>query len=153
MADPRYDLVGDIHGHADALHRLLDKLSYVEIEGIFRHPERKIVFVGDFIDRGPEQREVLRIARAMCEAGSARAVLGNHEFNAIGWASQSEDGGFLRGHSAKNAHQHAEFLRQLEDNSRAHQDAVCWFKSLPVWLELPGLRVIHACWHDHSARH
>jgi hypothetical protein len=47
-----------------------------------------MIFVGDFIDRGPQQREVLRIARAMCEAGSASAVLGNHEFNAIGWATQ-----------------------------------------------------------------
>jgi hypothetical protein len=145
-----YDLVGDIHGHANPLHRLLDKLGYAEIEGIFRHPERKMVFVGDFIDRGPQQREVLRIAHAMCQAGSANAVLGNHEFNAIGWAAQSEDGDFLRSHSAKNAHQHAEFLQQFEENSAAHQDAVSWFKSLPVWLDLPGLRVVHACWHEPS---
>jgi len=146
----RYDLVGDIHGHAEPLRRLLHKLGYAEAEGVFRHPNRKMIFVGDFIDRGPEQREVLRIARAMCEAGSARAVLGNHEFNAIGWASQNEDGGFLRNHSDKNAHQHAEFLRQFEDNSPAHRDAVSWFKSLPVWLDLPGLRVVHACWHEPS---
>jgi hypothetical protein len=145
-----YDLVGDIHGHVDPLHRLLDKLNYTEIEGIFRHPERQMIFVGDFIDRGPEQREVLRVARSMCGAGSASAVLGNHEFNAIGWAAQSENGGFLRGHSAKNAHQHAEFLSQVEENSAAHEDAVNWFKSLPVWLDLPGLRVVHACWHEPS---
>ena len=42
-----YDLVGDIHGHADALNRLLRELDYAEIEGIFRHPERQIIFVGD----------------------------------------------------------------------------------------------------------
>ena len=57
-----YDLVGDIHGHADALHRLLDELAYAEIEGVFRHPERQMIFVGDFIDRGPQQRE-LRVSR------------------------------------------------------------------------------------------
>ena len=85
LINQAYDIVGDIHGHADALCRLLDKLDYAEIEGVFRHLERKMIFVGDFIDRGPEQREVLRIARSMCEAGSASAVLGNHEFNAIGW--------------------------------------------------------------------
>ena len=150
MSNQGYDIVGDIHGHADPLHRLLHKLDYAEIDGVFRHPERKMIFVGDFIDRGPQQREVLRIARAMCEAGSASAVLGNHEFNAIGWATQSENGDFLRSHSAKNAHQHAEFLRQFEENSAAHQDAVSWFKSLPVWLDLPGLRVVHACWHEPS---
>jgi hypothetical protein len=145
-----YDLVGDIHGHADALHRLLRELDYSEVEGLFRHPQRKMIFVGDFIDRGPQQREVLRIARSMCEAGAASAVMGNHEFNAIGWAAQNRDGGFLRSHSKKNANQHAKFLRQIEEDSTSHKDAVSWFRSLPIWLELPGLRAVHACWHEPS---
>jgi hypothetical protein len=145
-----YDIVGDIHGHAEHLCRLLEKLGYVENEGVLRHRERKMIFVGDFIDRGPEQREVLRIARSMCEAGSASAVLGNHEFNAIGWAAKNNDGGFLRSRSAKNAHQHAEFLRQVGADSSDHEDAVRWFRTLPVWLELPGFRVVHACWHEPS---
>lgn len=38
-----YDLVGDIHGHADPLHRLLDRLGYEEVEGIFQHPVRQMV--------------------------------------------------------------------------------------------------------------
>jgi hypothetical protein len=150
MSTHGYDIVGDIHGHADALHRLLDALGYAEVEGVFRHSERKMLFVGDFVDRGPEQREVLQIARSMCEAGSAAAVLGNHEFNAIGWATQQDDGGFLRDHSSKNAHQHGEFLRQLEADSSDHQDAIRWFRSLPVWLDLSGIRVVHACWHEPS---
>jgi hypothetical protein len=145
-----YDLVGDIHGHADALHRLLRALDYVEIGGVFRHPERQMIFVGDFIDRGPQQREVLKIARSMCEAGAARAVMGNHEFNAIGWATQDEDGAFLRSHSAKNANQHSKFLRQTGENSAADKDAIDWFRTLPVWLDLPRFRVVHACWHDAS---
>jgi hypothetical protein len=150
LIDQGYDIVGDIHGHGDPLRRLLDKLGYTAFDGIFRHPKREMIFVGDFIDRGPEQREVLRIGRSMCDAESASAVLGNHEFNAIGWAAQNEDGGFLRSHSAKNTHQHAEFLRQFEEDSVTHQDAVNWFRSLPVWLDLPGLRVVHACWHEPS---
>src|SRR5271155_4517633 len=145
-----YDLVGDIHGHADPLHRLLEKLDYAEVEGVFRHPQRRMIFVGDFIDRGPQQREVLRIARSMCEAGVASAVMGNHEFNAIGWAVQNRDGGFLRSHSKKNASQHAKFLRQLEEASADHKDALSWFRSLPISLDLPGLRVVHACWHEPS---
>jgi hypothetical protein len=48
---------------------------------IYRHETRKVIFVGDFLDRGPEQKEALRVARN--EAGTAAAVLGNHEFNAI----------------------------------------------------------------------
>ena len=34
-----YDLVGDIHGHADALCRLLQELEYAEVDGVFRHGE------------------------------------------------------------------------------------------------------------------
>jgi hypothetical protein len=77
-------------------------------------------------------------------------VMGNHEFNAIGWAAKHKDGTFLRPHSAKNEHQHAEFLRQIGAESSDHQEAVRWFRSLPVWLDLPGLRAVHACWHEPS---
>ena len=103
MSEQGYDLIGDIHGHADALRRLMIKLGYSEVDGTFRHDCRKVIFVGDFVDRGPDQREVLRIARNMCEAGTASAVLGNHEFNAIAWAISNGDGEFLRTHSEKNA--------------------------------------------------
>jgi hypothetical protein len=47
--------------------------------------------VGDFVDRGPHQRDVLKIARDMCEAETASAVLGNHEFNAIAWAMPDDE--------------------------------------------------------------
>src|ERR1035437_851922 len=124
MITEGYDIVGDIHGHADPLYRLLDILGYVKIHGVFRHPSRQMIFVGDFIDRGPEQRKVLRIARSMCEAGLARAVMGNHEFNAIGWAATKGGGGFLRNHSVKNGNQHAKFLGEIGENSPAHRDAI-----------------------------
>ena len=55
-------------------------------------------------------------------------------------------------HSPKNANQHAEFLSQIGENSEAHKDAIDWFRTLPVWLDLPGLRVVHACWHDPSRK-
>ena len=46
---------GDIHGHAAPLKALLAKLGYGEQQGVWRHPQRKVIFLGDFIDRGPEQ--------------------------------------------------------------------------------------------------
>jgi Calcineurin-like phosphoesterase len=150
MPEQYYDIVGDIHGHAHALRRLLIKLGYSEIDGVFRHSYRKVIFVGDFVDRGPDQIEVLRIARKMCEAGTASAVLGNHEFNAIGWATSDGSGGHLRKHSEKNNGQHAEFLSQLGEGSLDHVDAIDWFRQFPVWLDFPRLRVVHACWHDQS---
>jgi hypothetical protein len=145
-----YDVIGDIHGYADALRRLLIKLDYSEVDGAFRHESRKVIFVGDFVDRGPEQREVLRIARAMCEAETAFALLGNHEFNAIAWAMPDGMGGFIRSRTEAYRKQHGEFLRQLGEGSLDYRDALWWFSQLPVWLELPGLRVVHACWHEPS---
>jgi hypothetical protein len=150
MPDEGYDIIGDIHGHADALSRLLIKLDYQEVGGVFRHDTRKVIFVGDFVDRGPHQREVLRIARNMCEADTASAILGNHEFNAIGWATPDGNGDFLRPHSDKNLKQHREFLQQLGEGSPEYDDAIRWFRGLPVWLELPNLRIVHACWHEPS---
>jgi hypothetical protein len=76
MPKQYYDIICDVHGHADALRRLLIKLGYLELQGAFRHDNRKAIFVGDFVDRGPDQREVLNIARNMCEADTASAVLG-----------------------------------------------------------------------------
>jgi Calcineurin-like phosphoesterase len=150
MSEQGYDVIGDVHGHANALRRLLAELGYFESQGVFRHDTRKAIFVGDFVDRGPEQREVLRIARTMCEAKAAVAVLGNHEFNAIGWATPDGEGGHLRPHSDAHAKQHQEFLRQLDEGSQEYDAAILWFRGLPVWLDYPGLRVVHACWHEPS---
>jgi hypothetical protein len=152
-----YDLIGDVHGYATPLRNLLRKLGYEERQDVWRHPERTVIFLGDFIDRGPEQLETVRIARGMVEAGAALAVMGNHEFNAIAFASETSEGSgqYLRQHSDKNRNQHAAFLRAvgiLEPNSMTAEQSkiIEWFKTLPVYLDLDGLRVIHACWHRPS---
>jgi hypothetical protein len=124
-------------------------MGYVERDGLYRHPERQVIFVGDFIDRGPQQVETLRIARTMVEQGQALAVLGYHEFNALAWATPDPEnpGSHLRPHSAKNRHQHAAFLAEVAQDEALYADVLAWFWTLPLFLDLPGLRVIHACWH------
>jgi hypothetical protein len=145
-----FDVIGDIHGHADALCLMLETLGYSADRGFYRHPRRKAAFVGDFIDRGPKQREVLGIVQGMCAAGSACAAMGNHEFNALAWATPDGAGGHHRSHSDVHRAQHATFLEQIGENSSAYYDALAWFRRLPVWLELDGIRVVHACWHRPS---
>lgn len=142
----RYDLIGDIHGQAGELKRLLAKLGYQLVDGVYRHDTRRVIFLGDFVDRGEFQVEVINIARSMVGAGSAMAVMGNHEFNAIAYATQDPQGGYLRKHSAKNQQQHQAFLEAYKDDPAGYDDTINWFKSLPLWLDLPDLRVIHACW-------
>jgi hypothetical protein len=68
------DLIGDIHGHAGRLKALFRKLDYERKNGAYRHPDRKIIFVGDYIDRGPDSPEVVDIVRSMVDAGSAIAL-------------------------------------------------------------------------------
>lgn len=146
------DVIGDIHGDADKLEGLLTKLGYRRRNGAWRHPERTAVFVGDLIDRGPGQIRTLQIVRDMIEGGSARAVMGNHELNAIAWATPNPagDGTYLRPRHGvkgeKNARQHAAFLSEIDADSPLHREWIDWFMDLPLWLEEPGYRVIHACW-------
>jgi len=149
-----YDLIGDIHGHADALRGLLRGLGYRERLGGYRHPTRQAIFLGDFIDRGPGQREVLELVRAMVENGAAQAVMGNHEFNALAFHTPdpAEPGQYLRPHLDKNLHQHRAFLDEYETRPAALADVLGWFYSLPLWLDLGELRVVHACWHPQFMR-
>jgi Calcineurin-like phosphoesterase len=144
-----YDIIGDIHGHADKLAALLGKMGYRHHLGAWRHPERSAIFVGDFIDRGPGQLETIRIVREMLDGGTAQAVMGNHEFNAIAWYTPDpeSDGEHLRRRIPKNHKQHQAFLDEAENDSDLHRELVAWFLTLPLWLDLPGLRVVHACWH------
>ena len=149
-----FDIIGDIHGQFDKLQALLQRLGYQERQGSWRHPERTAIFVGDFIDRGARGVETVRAVRAMVEAGSALAVMGNHELNAIAWHTPDsrDPGEFLRPRSrapwgAKNRGQHQSFLAQVEHDPALHAELVDWFLTLPLWLDLDGIRVVHACWH------
>ena len=81
-----YDIIGDIHGCAETLKALLHRLGYVNEDLCYKHEDRQVLFLGDFIDGGPLQRETLSIVRRMVENGAAKAVMGNHEFNAIAYA-------------------------------------------------------------------
>jgi hypothetical protein len=142
-----YDIIGDIHGHAAELRALLSRLGYEERNGAYRHPEgRTVIFLGDWIDRGPQIRDVLHIARAMHAAGSALAVPGNHEFNALAYATPDGEGDWMRQRSRKNIEQHEATLAQFSAHEDEWKDHLEWFRTLPLWLELPGLRAVHAAW-------
>lgn len=141
-----YDLIGDIHGHADYLERLLKKLDYVAHKGIYKHSERKVIFLGDYIDRGPRIRDSLRIVRDMVESGNALAIMGNHEYNAICYCTDGPNGQPLREHSDKNKRQFEETLAAFASYKDEWQSYLGWMQRLPLYLELDGLRAVHACW-------
>lgn len=145
-----YDIIGDVHGHAERLEHLLKTLGYHKINGIWTHSSRKLISVGDLIDRGPQQRQSVDIIRDMQQAGSAYVIMGNHEFNAIAWATLDDNGQPLRKHNEKNEHQHREFLKEKAKDKVWYDESIAWFKSLPFYLQLDGINVVHACWQADS---
>ncbi len=141
-----YDIIGDIHGYADKLESLLTRMDYkINANGYFEHPERTAVFLGDFIDRGKQQARTLDIVKPMIKNGSAKAVIGNHEFNAVCFATKSSEGGYLRPHMEENKHQHGQFLKEFPFGSKEYLKQIEWFKTLPVYLDLEDIFVVHAC--------
>ena len=148
-----FDIIGDVHGMADELKALLQSMGYSNANGAYRHTDRQAIFVGDLIDRGPENIETVEIVKAMVDAGSALIVMGNHEYNAICYHTSDGDGGFLRKNSNKNTNQHKAFLDEysaLNDGGMKLRETIDWFKTLPIYLEVSGIRIIHACWHENS---
>jgi len=146
-----YDVIGDVHGHAAALEALLEELGYAERGGAYRHadPSRMVLFLGDLVDRGPEQVRSIDIPRRMRDAGTALVLMGNHEHNAIGYATPDPErpGHHLRIRGSKNRAQHQAFLDQVGEGSGLHMELVEWMKTLPMWFETDGFRAVHACWH------
>lgn len=144
------DLIGDIHGHADKLKELLQKLGYTKRKGAYFHPNKKVLFVGDYIDRGPKIKETLEIVRAMVDNENAIALMGNHEYNALCFHFQETQGGHLRKHLIKNIIQHYETLKQFQNKQKEYEACIDWFKTLPLFYETDAFRAVHACW-DHNS--
>ena len=80
-----FDIIGDVHGCADELERLLEKLGYghepvdAHYPRLYTHPDRKAVFLGDLMDRGPRNLDVYGIVKNMVAVGAALCVPGNHD--------------------------------------------------------------------------
>jgi len=140
------DFVGDIHGYADKLKQLLENLGYTPRNGGYVHPDRKVVFVGDYIDRGPQIRETLQIVKSMVEQEQAIALMGNHEYNALCFHAEKTSGGHLRPHLIKNIRQHFETIDQFKGRQQEYETYIEWFMTLPLFLETDTYRAVHACW-------
>ena len=102
-----FDIIGDIHGCYDELIALLERLGYdAQPGGAWRHPQgRKLVFLGDLVDRGPKSPWVVRLVMESVKVGTALCVPGNHDVK------------FMRkiwGKDVQVAHGLAESLQQFE---------------------------------------
>lgn len=142
-----FDIIGDVHGCHDELCELLDRLGYAPVERDGRQTRvngdgRRVIFVGDLVDRGPKSPEVLRLAMDMVATGSALCVPGNHESRLLRK---------LNGRDVKLTHGLAETLAQLEalDETKREgfiEEANVFIDGLVshLWLDGGKLVVAHA---------
>jgi protein phosphatase len=146
--DPsRFDIIGDIHGCADELEALLRTLGYAvawsEHDGdrvvtVTPPLGRKVVFVGDLVDRGPRSPDVLRLAMHMVETGCGYAVMGNHDRKLMRW---------LDGRNVQVSHGLQQSIDQLSRETDGFRNRVKTFiDSLRshFWLDAGRLAVAHA---------
>ena len=141
------DIIGDIHGAFDALEMLFRRLGYVKRNGIYRHPERYPVFVGDYIDRGDKVLETLQLIRSMQESDNAITLMGNHEYNYLCLQTESYSGKMLRENSENNLKQVAKTNSALF-KPQERKSYLKWMSELPLIAESAAFRVVHAQWND-----
>lgn len=139
------DIVGDVHGEFEALCQLVQHLGY---DAAGRHPEgRKLVFVGDLCDRGPDSPAVIRMVQNMVNLGHAVCILGNHELNIL--RGQHKDGNNWFWNEGSISDEKFGAVRSITKAER--QPILDFFASLPVIAHNAELRVVHASWHAASA--
>lgn len=146
-----YDIIGDVHGCADTLVKLLEKLGYQILSGVYRHRSRQAIFLGDIVDRGPHIREALHLVKNMVDAGSALCIMGNHEYNVIGYTTLAREGSkntHVRSHKPRHNRLIAETLEQFASYPEEWRMFLDWFKTLPLFIEKSKFRAVHACWDE-----
>jgi protein phosphatase len=128
-----YDFVGDVHGTIDELRSLLQLLGY--IGDPLSHPQgRKVVFLGDYIDRGPDSISVLKIVMNMIKSGNAAAIIGNHDDKLFR---------YLKGNKVKLKHGLKDTVEQLEKEPKEFQNEIKDFLgAMPYRLLLDDNKVI-----------
>jgi hypothetical protein len=149
-----YDIIGDIHGCGSTLIKLLEVMGYRKWDGVYQHPRRQAIFVGDIVDRGPNIRQALRVVHDMVTNGHGQMVIGNHEYNIYCYATRDPRTdpntiAYLRTHNKHNERLVAETFDQFVDYPEEFNRYLEWFSQLPLFLDLPNFRVVHACWDEH----
>jgi hypothetical protein len=144
LPDGPMDIIGDVHGEFEVMERLMTHLGYNEngesAEG------RRLVFLGDLIDRGPDSTAVVDKVIDLVQKGNAFCVMGNHELNILLGRPLPGNGWFIQPNPVEKA---GEF-HSVRVNPEKIDEYLQFFASLPIVLENDSLRLVHACWHRGS---
>lgn len=136
----KLDIVGDVHGLFDELIKLLEKSGwkYSEKDNSLTHedPERKLLFVGDIVDRGTQSMQVLKLVKNLCDKGLATLILGNHEEKLLSSYKKYKETGIFAHKSLSASLTFTDFLK-LEESE---QESLFKFLSFcnvrqSIWLD------------------
>lgn len=144
--------IGDVHGRADLLDRLLGRLGA-------EAPEHPVVFVGDYIDRGEDSARVIETLRAF-ETGRDDVVclLGNHEEMCLRFldAPEEEQGRWMRFGGLQTLASYgvadiagraaAGEMAAIRDDlaERMGEATITWLRARPLWWQSGNVAVVHA---------
>jgi hypothetical protein len=143
------DVIGDIHGKRAALERLLTRLGYENLSGVWRHPGgRRAVFVGDIVDRGEDIPGSLKLVKAMVDHGEAFVVLGNHEYGLLAWYTRNPDGEPRKKHRPHYLSYMEASVRHFDAHPDDREVYLAWFRAMPLTLAIGGARFVHAYWDE-----
>ena len=133
-----YDIIGDVHGMATLLEERLTSLGYSAESGVYSHPERTAVFVGDLIDRGPDDVKMLEKVKELLrepeKEGLANffCLMGNHEAMMVDAYDGPSSSMLLWLQNGGN----------LEDLQEI-QSHVGWVQNLPIYMTLGDTLFVH----------
>lgn len=99
------DILGDTHGLLDETILLLNNKGWVYDGHCFKHPDplRKLLFLGDVVDRGTQSIELIEAVRNTVNNGDAFFIIGNHEAKLLSSYYQYKNEGVLRGKSLSSS--------------------------------------------------
>ena len=138
-------IIGDIHGCYNTLLRLINQIPFKKGD--------KLVFVGDYIDRGKYSKQVVSYIKELVELGDAIALKGNHEDMAISFYNGQNyfdqlvwvrNGGIQ---TIKSYYPDLPFEKiDIYDTKefRIDQDHLDWFETLPTHIEIGDYFISHA---------
>lgn len=137
------DIIGDVHGELPALRALGRRLGY-DVDGGWTHPSgRFLIFLGDLVDRGAHSLDVAELVRELVGRRRALCLMGNHEYNLVAFHLN------VPGYE-KPKRSNAPTIRDMAAEPRRWGVVLDFLRSLPIGINLPDLRLIHACWNRQS---
>jgi serine/threonine protein phosphatase 1 len=126
----RHYAIGDVHGRFDLLTLALDEIGDLEAQ------DARLVMLGDYVDRGPQSREVVAELMRRSAGGRVVCLRGNHEEMMVANldAPDAESPWLLNGGAATLA----------SYGGRVPPEHLAWLRSLPIRYESEHQFFVHA---------